>query len=91
VNGVERNVCAARFENRKRGDGHRRRTIHIEADDDVAIDADGAQIMRQAVGAAVEFSVRKIFAPVRDRECIRIFTCSLRHEFVYASFGPCPQ
>ena len=55
--GIERQVGAAGLEDGEQGDHHLGRALGAEADHDVGADAAGAQVMGEAVGAALEFAV----------------------------------
>ncbi len=81
---IERQVSTACFQNRQRSHHHGRRAIEIKSNHYVSLHAERAQIIRQTVGAAVEFRVGQVFLPARYRQRGRILRRTLCHKFVDA-------
>jgi hypothetical protein len=67
MDGIERNVSSAGLENSERSHHHRRRAVEVETDHHISLHAIRAQIIRQPVGAAVEFPVGQLLLRARPR------------------------
>ena len=63
IGGIERQIGAAGFENAEQPDHHLQRALDAQPDHRLRSDAEAAQVMRELVGARIEFGIGEAFLP----------------------------
>src|SRR5262249_6777288 len=68
---VQRNICAARFENSEQADDHLCAAFHADSDERFWSNTESLKIPRELVCMFVEFSIREMLLAKHDRGGLR--------------------